>query len=116
MVPARCDQVAADLRAGGSQVTIITYPGAVHQWDGAMPHGLIGRHLGDCSFEVGRSGLVTDDRTGLPMSGPVLRKLILGLCTTSQQYPIGRDEAVRMQSNRDFGAFLARVLAAPPVG
>jgi len=115
MVPARCEEIADDLRRGGSQVTVIAYPGAVHQWDGAMPRGMIGRHLGDCSFMVEPNGSVVDRRTGLRMSGPFTRKLILGLCTTSQPYPIGRDEAVRMQSNRDFGAFLARVFAAPPV-
>ena len=111
MVPARCEEVARDLRAGGSEVTIITYPGAVHQWDGSMPRGLIGRHLGDCSFMVGRGGSITDVNTSLPMSGPFMRKIILGLCTTSKPYPIGRDDRVRMLSNHDFGAFLARVFA-----
>lgn len=111
IIPARCEEIARDLRVGGSEVSIISYPGAVHQWDGAMPRGLIGRHLGDCSFTVSRGGMITDDRTGLPMTGPFLRKLILGLCTTSAPYPIGRDERVRMLSNRDFGAFLARVFA-----
>jgi dienelactone hydrolase len=114
IIPARCEEIANDLRAGGSQVSVISYSGAVHQWDGAMSRRMIGRHLGDCSFSVSRGGRITDDRTGLPMSGPFLRKLILGLCTTSDPYPIGRDESVRMQSNRDFGAFLARVFASAP--
>lgn len=116
MIPRRCEQVADDLRRGGSAVTITTYPGAVHQWDGHMPRGVIGRHLGDCSFMVGPKGGVTDANTGLPMTGPFLRKIILGLCTTAKPYPIGQDEAVRRQSNRDFGAFLARVFRAPPTG
>jgi dienelactone hydrolase len=111
--PARCDQVADDLRAGGSTVAIIVYPNAVHQWDGSMAPRLIGRHLAACSFVVNRDGTVTDRRTLLPMNGPFLRKIILGLCTGSRPYPIGRDEAVRGQSNRDFGTFLARVFAAP---
>jgi dienelactone hydrolase len=109
--PARCEQVANDMRAGGSQVEIISYPGAVHQWDGGMPRGLIGRQLAGCRFMVSRSGTVRDQNTGLPMSGPFLRKIILGLCTGSRPYPIGRDDAVRAKSNRDFGAFLARVFA-----
>ena len=116
MIPRRCEQIADDLRRGGSEVAIITYPGAVHQWDGHMPRGVIGRHLGDCSFMVGPRGGVVDRNTGLPMTGPFTRKIILGLCTTARPYPIGRDDAVRMQSNRDFGAFLARVFAAPPAG
>jgi hypothetical protein len=47
------------------------------------------------------------------MSGPFLRKVILGLCTGSRPYPIGRDDAVRAESNRDFGAFLTRVFSTP---
>lgn len=109
--PARCAQVADDLRAGGSAVTVIAYPGAVHQWDGGMPRRLIGRQLAGCRFRVERNGAVRDERTMLPMSGPFLRKIILGLCTGSRPYPIGRDDAVRAQSNRDFGAFLTRVFA-----
>ena len=114
MIPRRCNEIADDLRRGGSQVTIITYPGAAHQWDGHMARGVIGRHLGGCSFMVGPNGGVTDRNTGLPMTGPFTRKIILGLCTTSKPYPIGQDEAVRQRSNRDLGAFLARVLAATP--
>ena len=107
--PERCAQVADDLRAGGSEVDIISYPGAVHQWDGGMPRQLIGRQLAGCRFRVERDGTVRDENTHMPMSGPFLRKLILGLCVGSRPYPIGRDDAVRAQSNRDFGAFLARV-------
>jgi dienelactone hydrolase len=111
MRPERCEEIANDLRAGGSHVDIISYPGAVHQWDGGMPRGVIGRQLAGCRFLVTRSGTVRDQNTGLPMSGPFLRKIILGLCTGSRPYPIGRDDAVRAESNRDFGRFLARVFA-----
>ncbi len=107
--PARCARVAADLRAGGSAVRVIVYPDAVHQWDGERPLGVIGRHLADCSFEVNRDGTVTDNRTLLPMSGPFTRKVILALCTGSRPYPIGRDEMVARESNRDLAAFLERV-------
>ncbi len=112
--PDRCAQIAQDLRGGGSDVQIIAYPGAVHQWDGEMMRRTIGRHLADCRFMVNRDGSVTDQNTLLPMTGPFLRKLILGLCTGSRPYPIGRDEVVRARSNRDFAAFLARVLTPPP--
>jgi dienelactone hydrolase len=111
MRPERCEEIANDLRVGGSHVDIISYPGAVHQWDGGMPRGVIGRQLAGCRFLVTRSGTVRDQNTGLPMSGPFLRKIILGLCTGSRPYPIGRDDAVRAESNRDFGRFLARVFA-----
>ncbi|MBN8908162.1 MAG: dienelactone hydrolase, partial [Rhodospirillales bacterium] len=61
---------------------------------------------------VAPDGSVRDERTWLPMSGPFLRKIILGLCTSGPPYPIGRDDAVRAKSNRAFGRFLGRVFAA----
>ena len=114
--PKRCDQVADDLRGGGSVVQIISYPGAVHQWDGEMPRGVIGRHLAGCSFTVNRDGAVSDANTGLPMSGPFLRKVILALCTGGRPYPIGRDQSVVNRSNHELGVFLSRVFALPPTG
>ncbi len=110
--PHRCAQIADDLRSGGSEVNIVSYAGAVHQWDGGMQRRLIGRQLADCRFRVERDGTVRDENTLLPMSGPFLRKIILGLCTRNRPYPIGRDDAVRAKSNHDFGAFLARVFGA----
>jgi dienelactone hydrolase len=109
--PKRCAQVADDLRKGGSQVEVISYPDAVHQWDGWRPLGVIGRQLAGCRFRVERDGTVRDERTWLPMNGPFLRKVILGLCTHPPPYPIGRSEKTVLLSNRDFGRFLARVFA-----
>ncbi len=113
MRASRCEQIADDLRAGGSAVQIISYPGAVHQWDGPMAPRTIGRHLADCSFMVNRDGTVEDENTLLPMDGPFMRKVSLALCTGSRPYPIGRNAAVAVESNRDFAAFLARVFAQP---
>jgi dienelactone hydrolase len=114
--PDRCNQIANDFRAGGSQVNVISYPGAVHQWDGGMPHMMIGRNLSGCSFRVSRNGAITDEHTGLPMTGVLTREIILGLCVPDRPYPIGADAKVRAQSNRDFGAFLRRVFNAPAAG
>lgn len=110
--PDRCARLADEVRAGGSPVELVSYPGAVHQWDGGLPRMLVGRQLAGCRFRVGRDGTVRDENTGLPMSGPFLRKLILGLCTEGRLYPIGRDDTVRARSNRDFGAFLIRVFGS----
>jgi dienelactone hydrolase len=107
--PERCREIAADMRAGGSEVDIVAYAGAVHQWDGGMSRQMIGRNLSGCHLRVERNGTIRDMRTLLPMSGPFLRKVILGLCVSSDPYPIGRDPAIRAMSNRDFGRFLARV-------
>ena len=113
MRASRCEQVADDLRGGGSAVQMVSYPGAVHQWDGPLALRTIGRHLADCRFIVNRDGTVTDANTTLPMNGPVMREVSLALCTGSRPYPIGRNAAAAAASNRDFAAFLQRVFAAP---
>ena len=106
----RCEEVAGDLRAGGSRVRTIVYEGAVHQWDGGFERRLIGRNLSGCSLRVEEDGTVRDLRTGLAMTGPFRRKLILGLCTLfAGPYPIGRDDGIRALSDADLGRFLAEV-------
>jgi hypothetical protein len=55
---------------------------------------------------VEEDGGVRDLRTGLPMSGPILRRAILALCVDDTPYMIGADDAVRARSNRDLGHFL----------
>ena len=105
--PQRCAETEAALEAGGSTVTRITYEGAYHQWDGnrAGPRP-IGRNLAPCRFVVEADGDVVDGRSGLPMTGPFLRKIILGLCSDSDGYLIGRDDAVRARAVADVARFL----------
>ncbi|MDA0784833.1 MAG: dienelactone hydrolase family protein [Proteobacteria bacterium] len=107
--PERCGEIVEDLRAGGADAEFVLYQGAYHQWDGrfAGPR-TIGRNLADCDLNVNEKGIVRDTLTLLPMSGPFLRKVILGVCSDSDGYLIGRDDAIRERSNRDVGAFLMR--------
>lgn len=109
----RCAEIAGDLRRGGSAVTVIDYPEAVHQWDGEMMPRLIGRHLADCDFRVDRVGMVHDTATGIAMRNPLLRGAVLALCTGSRPWPIGRDTAVIARSNRDLLSFLSKVFDGP---
>jgi dienelactone hydrolase len=109
----RCAAFADDARAGGSEVDVIAYPGAVHQWDGPFGRRLIARNVVACDFEVRRDGSAHDLSNGLVMSNQVTRELMLSMCVSDKPYPIGRDDTVRQQSNRDFGRFLARVLHLP---
>jgi len=68
--------------------------------------------LAGCRLRVERGGTVRDENTLLPMSGPFLRKIILGLCTLfAGQYPIARDDRVRAQASQDWGRFLAGIFA-----
>ena len=108
----RCAEIADDLRAGGARVSTVSYPGAFHQWDGAWEGPFeIGRSLASCRFRVSRAGIARDRRTFLPMTGPWLRRIILGLCADAEGYKIGRDDRIRAMSNRDVGRFLAAAFA-----
>lgn len=106
IVPERCAEFAEELRRGGSRATVVSYPGALHQWDGGQPRRTVGRLLGACRLVVERDGTVRDERTRLPMSGPILRRVILAACVEDRPYLIGADETVRARSNRELGRFL----------
>jgi dienelactone hydrolase len=109
---ARCESAVEDLRAGGSLAQFILYPGAYHQWDGGWTGPRrIGRTLDGCRLRVETDGTVRDRNTWLPMVDSFTRKIILGLCSNSDGYLIGRDDAVRARSNADLGRFLGDVLA-----
>ncbi len=109
--PARCGRVKQQLEDGGGAVEMVAYPEAVHQWDGRFgAEREIGRNLADCWLVVEPDGTVRDRWLWLPMSSVFWRKVILGLCVAGEGYLIGRNDAVRAQSNRDMGNFLERVL------
>lgn len=111
--PPRCAEIADDLAAGGSEVEIIAYPEAYHQWDGASPTPRrIGRNIAGCRLEVGQDGVVRDRRTWLSMTHRLTRQIILGLCVDSEGYLIGRDDEVRARSNAALGRFLHEVQAS----
>ncbi|MDX1541696.1 MAG: dienelactone hydrolase family protein, partial [Geminicoccaceae bacterium] len=108
---ARCREIERDLKRGGSPVRMVVYPDAFHQWDGGFGSWRAPRGLADCRLEVERSGVIRDRRTLIPMSGPLTRKVILGLCSDREGYLIARDDEIRVRSNRVLGRFLADVLA-----
>jgi dienelactone hydrolase len=116
ILPERCAEFAADLRRGGSRAEVIVYPGALHQWDGGQPRRIMGRMIGACRLRVARDGTVRDERTRLPMTGPLLRRLILAACVEDRPYELGADDTVRARSNRDLGRFLDGVFRGPGAG
>lgn len=110
--PRRCAGVAAQIEEGGSEVEVVVYEDAVHQWDGQFgAEREIGRSLAPCSFVVERDGTVLDrNLLWLPMANGFLRKVMLALCADGKGYLIGRNDEVRARSNRDMGEFLERAL------
>lgn len=113
----RCNEVAGDLRKGGSQVRAVVYRGAYHQWDGNFRGPfMIGRNIADCRYWVHGDGTIRDLHTFLPMSSEFLRKVTLGLCADRNGYLIGADERIREKSNQDVGRLLAEAFAQVPAG
>jgi dienelactone hydrolase len=110
--PARCAATAEAFRQGGSEVEVIAYTGAAHQWDGGWGPVRIGRLLTGCDIRLERDGAIRDLNSGLPMAGRTSRMIILGLCVENRPYLINADPAVRARSNADLGRFLARAFAA----
>jgi dienelactone hydrolase len=110
----RCAATAEDMRRGGSEVEVIVYPEAAHQWDGgALSERAVSRTPAACRLRVDADGAIEDENTGLPMTTPLFRRLILAACMDgAEPYPIVRDNAVRAKSNQALGDFLARVLTA----
>ena len=117
MNPTRCQEQVDELRAGGSVVKTVVYPGAFHQWDGswAGPRR-IGRLLDGCEFRVDNQLVVRATGLGVPMTNPFTRKLMLALCVGSEGYLLGRDDEVRLRSNREVAAFLNEVFQRPRGG
>lgn len=106
----RCREVVGRIEAGGSRTRTVIYPEAVHQWDGGFgAPRTIGRDLSDCRLEVEADGTTRDLRTTLPMIDTFTRKIILGLCVSSDGYLIGRDDAVRAKSDEELARFLNAV-------
>lgn len=112
---ARCNEIADSLRNGGSEVMVLEFADAHHQWDGGRQVAWRApRGLAACEFRVKRSGTVLGKLNGtpfsLPMINPLTRKMILALCSDREGYIIEADASVRKQSNRALGAFLWRAL------
>ncbi|MEO1192126.1 MAG: dienelactone hydrolase family protein [Pseudomonadota bacterium] len=110
--PERCDEVVADLEGGGSEVELVVYPDAMHQWDGRARSPWRPRYtLAPCAYRLQASGRGIDESTGLGISSPFLRRASLALCASDSGYLIGRDDAVRLESNREVAEFLTGVFS-----
>ena len=112
-----CAQLADDLERGGSSVRTVVYPEALHRWDGGnRTPWRASRHVADCRFTVDRTGRVREEGTGLAMTGPITRRLILAACSSEDGFLIGADPGLRERSNAELARFLNPVLFPPSRG
>ena len=61
-------------------------------------------------LEVGADAVVRDLATGVPITGRVGRQAVLAFCVGDDGFVIGRDDAVRAQSNDLLTRFLGPIV------
>ncbi len=104
----RSADIAADLRRGGSAVRKIVYD-AWHQWDGNDERRRFVRwSLEHLHVRLDRRHRTRHEETGLPMRGPLTRRLVIALGVRATGYHIQRDADVKRQSYAALLEFLAR--------
>jgi dienelactone hydrolase len=109
---AQCERQAARLREAGGQVTVITYPGAYHAWDGWYPlqFTTFDYSYGRCAFEIGDQGEVVDVTTGQAVTTLASVRAAITACGTRGVW-IGANLEVARRSLADLKAILRRTLA-----
>lgn len=96
----RVNDIADDLRRGGSDTQVITFGGVYHQWDGTdekprwVPANL--RHL---HLRVGRDNGIRDENGFMRMKGRWSRRALIARHTDPRGYHIQRDLLTTSMSN-----------------
>lgn len=105
---ARSSAIACDLRRGGSPVEEVVYD-AWHQWDGNDAERRFVRwSLERLHVRLDRRNRTRHEETGLPMRGPLSRRLVIALGVRASGYHIQRDAAVAERSYAALLGFLGR--------
>ncbi|MFC0202576.1 dienelactone hydrolase family protein [Paracoccus rhizosphaerae] len=96
----RVQDIAADLRRGGSDTSVISYDGIYHQWDGTdekprwVPANL--RHL---HLRVGQDQSIRDENGFMQMKGRWSRRALIARHTDPRGYHILRDRPTTARTN-----------------
>jgi dienelactone hydrolase len=103
----QCERQATTLRAAGGTVTIITYPGAHHGWDGTRAVRLLNSDYsyGRCRFEIDQTGTIVDVNSGRSLLSTEDASQAMAACST-QGVSIGANEDAARRSLADLKAFL----------
>jgi dienelactone hydrolase len=108
----RTEQIAQDLRRGGSPVRLEVFD-AYHQWDG--PYEKLyrtGFHLRDCHVRISNDGTIRDEKSGRRIEGYWSQLLFLLRHSVVSGYLMQRDPAILKRSNAQLLSFLGRELGA----
>lgn len=104
---ARSADIAADLRRGGSAVDRTVYD-AWHQWDGNDETPRFVRwSLEHLHIRLDRNNRTRHEETGLPVVGPLSRRVAIALGARPSGYHIQRDGDVAARAYAKLLAFLA---------
>lgn len=96
----RVEEIAADLRRGGSEVDLRLFD-AWHQWDGDdRRRRHVAFNLRHCAIRVDQNGHLRDENTGWSIDGPLSRIAFLARYTSLKGYDIKRDEEALAASNQ----------------
>lgn len=113
--PARTEEIAGDLRRGGSRVQYELFPEAYHQWDSQnRTKKFVRFSLFGCRFTLDRANRLRDRRSRLQIRGRVSRTLALIANADPRGYYMLRDEAVMAHTDDRLTRFLAEALSHEP--
>lgn len=103
----RTNQIADDLRRGGSPVDVVVFDNIYHQWDGRDETvRYVPFNLSRCRMQLGKDHKIRDERTGFALRGRISRALVIATSVWSG-YEILRDEETRKKSDRMLLDFFA---------
>ncbi|GGK43414.1 dienelactone hydrolase family protein [Salinarimonas ramus] len=113
--PKRSEEIAEDLRRGGSRVGFHLFPDTYHQWDSEnLEKKFVRFSLFSCRFAVDRGNQLRDLRTRLPITGRVSRTLALTANADPRGYHMLRDEGVMAKTDARLSEFLSEALDHRP--
>lgn len=112
----RSRDIAADLRRGGSAVTVKVYPETFHGWDGdKADHRHATPGFGRLRLTVTEDQRILHAPTRIEMRGPLTRRLILALSACRMGYGIQRNPQAKASSDADLARFLADGIGEPEI-
>ena len=97
---ARSQEIAEDVRRGGSPVDYTLFPEAYHQWESAeTKRSFVRFNIAACRMHVAADGTIRDERTGLRIGGVATRTLAIIMSASPRGYYMRRDDEIKRRSD-----------------